>query len=40
MNRLKIPPAEGFLWMGQPKLFLNWSVDQWGFWHLDLLDLE
>jgi len=40
MNRIKIPPSGGYLQQFQPKYFLNWSVDEWGFWDVNLLDIN
>lgn len=40
MNHIKIPGYDGYLQLFNPKLFLQWSVDQWGFWQVELLDIE
>jgi len=39
MNVNKIPPHSGYLQQFQPKYFLCWSFDEWGFWEVELLDL-
>lgn len=39
MNRIKIPPHTGYLMQFPTKYFLSWSVDEWGFWDVDFLDL-
>ena len=40
MNQIKIPPSAGYLIPLPTKMFLNWAVDQWGFWDVEVLVLD
>jgi hypothetical protein len=40
MNQTKIPPSAGYLIPLPTKMFLNWTVDEWGFWDVEVLVLD
>jgi hypothetical protein len=40
MNQTKIPPSKGYLLPLAPRMFLKWSVDEWGFWDVEVLVLD
>jgi hypothetical protein len=40
MNQTKILPSAGYLIPLPTKMFLNWTVDEWGFWDVEVLVLD